>query len=327
MEFLKNNNSNRKKTLPIRGKEIKLPIYFPSISSVKTGKTSPANYFKILQALSPHFLVSAYDIYKSKKREEFIKELKLHIEKDDGAIIILDSGNYEKFWLKDKNWKVEMFNSILKENICDLAFCYDNLNPKSFKSNVSFIKESINLSQNCTKKSTIIPIVHSNKQSLSKTILNLRNQINFSMVAIPERELGDGIIERVKTITKIRKELNDLDTYIYLHILGTGNPLSLILFSFAGADTFDGLEWCQTVVDSKTALLYHFQQRDLIIDDCEFCNEPTFNYTIKTFAHNLKFYNAWMSKIQKAIDTNTEIELLNEYFNPSIVSQLKNIWK
>ena len=326
MSFLLENDLSRKKTLPIGGKSVKLPIYFPSISTVKTGKTTPIAYFRVLQALFPNFLVSAYDIYNSKDKDAFIKELKLNKEQNK-AIIILDSGNYERFWLKDARWNQRKFNSIIKQNICDLAFCYDKLNPTIIQNDIAWLKKSITASQTLTSSSSIVPIVHSKKHdSFPDIILELHKQLNFAIIAVPERELGDGIIQRTETITKLRKALNKLDTYIYIHVLGTGNPRTLLLFSLAGADTFDGLEWCQTVVDSKTALLYHFQQRELIIDDCLFCHDSEFDYNLKTFAHNLNFYNTWMKKIQDAIESNKETELLQEYFDSNFVSQLKNIW-
>ena len=82
------------------------------------------------------------------------------------------------------------------------------------------------------------------------------------MVAIPERELGDGIIERVRTVRDIRRALNGLGKYYPLHLLGTGNPITMIALAAAGADCFDGLEWCRTVVDYEHLTLFHFQHFD-----------------------------------------------------------------
>lgn len=329
MEFLKENNKNRKKYFPVGGRSLKLPIYLPSISSVKTGKIDPFDYYNMLSAMSPHFLVSAYDIHNSKRKKKFISALKKNMSKDERAIIILDSGNYEKFWLEDDNWKIQFFNSIIKENICDLAFCYDNQKPPDIKKNIRWIAKSVNASQKEASSTSIIPIVHSKKKNdVVKSVMGLKKVLNFSTVAIPERELGNGVIERTKIITELRKALNEKNNeYTYIHVLGTGNPLSLLLFSFAGADTFDGLEWCQTVVDPKTSLLYHFQQRELIQDDCGFCSANNLDYNTKTLGHNLLFYLSWMNKIQEAIELGNEEKLLEEYFTKNIISQLQQIWK
>jgi len=134
------------------------------------------------------------------------------------------------------------------------------------------------------------------------------------------------LLERVSTITRLRKELNKLENYVFLHLLGTGNPFSLLLFSLAGADSFDGLEWCQTTVNTQTYVLYHFQQRELIKDDCIFCKANDLDYNLKTLGHNLVFYTSWMKKIQDAIENKEEHVLLGQIFDDSFLNSLSEIW-
>lgn len=325
MKFLEENSEKRKLFFPARGRALKLPVYFPSISSVKTG-LSPFDYFKILKGLGqPHFLVSAYDIDKSFQRDEFIKELQLNLA-EDGPIILMDSGNYESWWMRDKGWLLTSFNEILKQGVSDLAFCYDNQSPPTdIKLNAEAVAVSTRESQGVTNSTSIIPIIHCKKENIIAAVLELHSQTNFSMVSIPERILGDGLIERVETVTNLRKELNKFENYTYIHLLGTGNPFSLLLLSLAGADSFDGLEWCQTVVNSKTAVLYHFQQRELILDGCNFCNSDL-DYTLSTLGHNITFYKSWMKEIQDAISSKEEVELLNKWFDAEFLKVLEKIW-
>lgn len=326
MKFLKDNRSSRKLHFPVRGKVLRLPIYFPSISSIKTG-LSPFDYFNVLEALQQtHFLVSAFDIDKSFQKEEFIKALKTNRNKN-GAIILMDSGNYESYWIRDKSWSIEGFNEILKHDVSDLAFCYDNqFPPDDSKENATGVAMSTKKSQEVATTTSIIPIIHCTKENLNDAVLELCNQTNLPMISIPERILGEGLLERVKTVTNLRKELNKLDNYTFIHLLGTGNPFSLLLFSLAGADSFDGLEWCQTTVNSETALLYHFQQRELINDNCTFCKSGELDYNLTTLGHNLTFYNDWMKKIQDAIEANSEEDLLHKYFDAKFVNNLTKIW-
>jgi hypothetical protein len=325
MNFFAENNSKRKLFFPVRGKTLRLPSYFPSISSVKTG-LSPFDYFNILQGLGQsHFLVSAFDIDKSFQRNEFIKKLQANIN-NDGPIVLMDSGNYESWWMRDKKWGLESFNKILKCDVSDLAFCYDNQTPPNdINKNAEIVARSTKASQDISKTTTIIPIIHCNKENLIDAVLELHSQTNFEMVSIPERILGEGLLERIKTVTNLRKALNKLDNYAYIHLLGTGNPFSLLLFSLAGADSFDGLEWCQTVVNSKTAVLYHFQQRELILDSCNFCKSDL-DYTLSTIGHNITFYNNWMKEIQDAIEAKKEVDLLKDWFDSIFVSSLEKIW-
>lgn len=325
MSFIEQNRKRRKLFLPAGGQTLRLPVYFPSISSVKTG-LSPFEYFKILIALKqPNFLVSAYDVDNAFQKKDFITALKEN-HLTQGSLILMDSGNYESFWIRDNTWNIESLNKILKENVCDLAFCFDNqFPPKDINQNSIEIIGSTKNSQAISSSTTIIPIVHCNKNDLTETVIKLYEKINFLMVAIPERILGDGLLERMKTIVSLRKELNKLNDYTYIHLLGTGNPHSLLLLSLAGADSFDGLEWCQTTVDSKSGVLHHFQQRELIKDDCNFCNDPELDYMLKTLGHNLIFYNEWMKKIQDSIVTNTELKLVKQYFSPTVVEEIMKI--
>lgn len=327
MGFITENNAKRSLFLPVRGKTLSIPVYFPSISSIKTN-LSPFAYFKVLKALGQsHFLVSAYDVHNSRFRTEFLKALQLN-QKEDGAIILMDSGNYESFWLRDKVWNISTFNDIVKEDIADLAFCFDNqFPPADISENAKGVKDSTQNTQSISLKTSIIPITHCTKENLTQTVINVCDETNSLFISVPERILGDGMLERVKTITALRKELNKRENYVYIHVLGTGNPFSLLLLSLAGADSFDGLEWCQTVVNSDTALLYHFQQRELIKDDCQFCKDDGLDYLSATLGHNLIFYKDWMKQLQVAIQTNTENELLKKYFTPNFIESLNQIWK
>lgn len=326
MQFLYDNKAKRKLFFSVRGKTLRLPVYFPSISSVKTG-LSPFDYFNILKALKQQqFLVSAFDIDRSFQKKEFIAALQEN-RNADGSIILMDSGNYESYWTRDKNWNIGGFNEILKQEVSDLAFCYDNQFPSgNSKENATCVAMSTKKSQEVTIATSIIPIIHCKRENLNETVLQLCNQTNTLMVSIPERILGDGLLERVQTLTNLRRELNRLDNYTFIHLLGTGNPFSLLLFSLAGADSFDGLEWCQTTVNSKTALLYHFQQRELINDNCCFCKSDDFDYNLTTLGHNLTFYNNWMKEIQDAINANSEGNLLNKYFETNFINCLTKVW-
>lgn len=313
--------------MPIGGRALPTPHYFPSISSLKTN-LQPTAYFEVLSRLGhPSFLVSAYDIEHARSKSQFIAALKKH-RRSHRTLVLMDSGNYESFWSSSDDWDKSKFEAILKNEVCDIAFCFDNQKPpKSIERNVSGIVSSTKSSQKLAGRTTITPIVHCERKALNDTVLALVKKLNPPIIAIPERMLGDGLLARVQTLTSLRKELNKLENYVFIHLLGTGNPLSLLLFALAGADSFDSLEWCQTTVDSRTGLLYHFQQRDLIRDDCPFCDRDSgLNYTLATLGHNLHFYSAWMAKLQGVVSSSGEKELLKEHFSKEFLTELEAIW-
>ncbi len=89
--------------------------------------------------------------------------------------------------------------------------------------------------------------------------------------------------------------------YCPLHLLGTGNPLSIIAYALAGADSFDGLEWCQTVADHDTGRLLHFQQWDLLRHQTEWGRNNALPYIQSVLMHNLCFYGRLMADLHEAI--------------------------
>ena len=103
----------------------------------------------------------------------------------------------------------------------------------------------------------IVPIVHSRRLKTGKydltrlpwLLCELAKDLHPLIISVPERELGDGLIERVRAMQWIRQELDALPFYQPIHLLGTGNPWSIAALAAAGADSFDGLEWCRVVVD------------------------------------------------------------------------------
>jgi len=281
---------NRKMNISIAGTFLSLPCFFPSISSIKTN-LPPLEYLKILTALKyPLLLISAYDLYYCNSKQ--LKAIKKLLENavNNKQIVLVDSGNYESYWKNDKTWSIEKYREILKSIPHQIAFCYD-----VFKGGIDLqgiinnIEDEVAKSQSFSH-GTIVPILHSTKKLLPNIITILVDRLNPLFIAIPERELGDGMLERATNVFEIRKELNKKSQYYHLHLLGTGNPLSILIYSICGADSFDGLEWCQTTVNHDTGLLYHFQQREFFKLDPKLQKISDLPYTQLTLVCNLEFY-------------------------------------
>ena len=317
------NRINRKMDISIGGTFLTLPCFSPSISTIKTN-LPPLEYLKILTALKyPLFLISAYDLYHcNSKQLNAIKKLLEHAI-NNKQIVLIDSGNYESYWKSDKTWSIEKYREILKSIPHQIAFCYDvfkwGIDSQGIINN---IEDEVVKSQSFSH-GTIVPILHSPKELLPKTIAKLADRLNPLIIAIPERELGDGMLERATNVFKIRKELNKKLQYCPLHLLGTGNPLSILIYSICGADSFDGLEWCQTTVNHDTGLLYHFQQRAFFTLDPKLRKISNLPYTQLTLVSNLEFYNKWINKINKGFLNNNIMEIVDSYLPNQMVALLK----
>lgn len=303
------------------GKSVTLPVFYASVSSVKTSLPA-VEYMKVLAVTKyPQFLVSAYDLYYSADRTRMTGLLRNAI--DAGAIVLMDSGNYESYWREDARWTFNTYIGKLTDARYHLAFSFDNQTPpKSIAKNVGDVEERIVKTLQLAPRASIVPILHGKPSQLPAIAKEIIRRLQPLMIAVPERELGEGMIARVRTLACIRRTLNASGAYTPIHLLGTGNPLSLLLFSAYGADSFDGLDWCQTTVDHSTGFLFHFQQREFFGHQSPFCEAKELPYAQATLAHNLMFYDDWMNGIRHHTQTGRMDSLLAKHFTSEFLSAL-----
>ena len=299
----------RPQSIFLESKQIQTPAYFPSISSVKTPR-QPLDYLSVLSALSgvtDKFLVSAFDLIPLKSEPD--ARNCIDKARDAGSIVLMDSGNYESFWKNAQaSWKQLDFHASLEAYSCDIAFGFDEQSPPNDEGqHVDLIVGRWRLDQDRAGKCRIIPIVHGNSNALPELCRKVAQKTGVEFIAVAERRLGDGLIARALAIRAIRQSLDSLGRYVFLHILGTGNPISMAVFSVEGADSFDGLEWCQTVVDHDTGFLFHLSQADFFIGQSAW-SETDFPFHIKVLAHNLEFYMDWMGCLQRANNQKLKME-------------------
>jgi queuine/archaeosine tRNA-ribosyltransferase len=310
---------NRTTFIEHQNLHIDLPLFFPSISSVKTS-FRPIDYLRLIEASKcPNFLISAYDIYNQDDlgKNEMIGTL--NNMKKEGRLILLDSGNYESYWHKDGKWTIDKYNEILTNEFCSFCFSFDHqkIDDVSKDDLVKIAIKNTESNQNITN-GTIAPIVHSKWEDLEYVCFNVVKNLNPKFIAVPERLLGSGIIARVQKLRQIRTSLNELGYYTPIHLLGTGNPFSLLLFAYAGADTFDGLEWCQTCIDENNFNVHHFQLRELF----DHKTGTIKNYDIETLLNNISVYQSINKQIQTAFNNNEMMSFMEKYISKEVIKKL-----
>jgi len=305
----------KKRSVYLGGTSMPLPCFFPSVSSVKTN-LMPVDYIELLTAATyPLYLISAYDIARSTPEHQTRISDALKKSREQGSVILMDSGNYESFWKAADDWRVERFHAVIGAYEHDIAFCYDNQNPPQTVDATSedVIKSVLRDQEYST--GTVVPIVHGPAALLPHAAQKVAEKLCPILLAVPERALGEGIVARAATVRKIRNALNTLSFYCPLHLLGTGNPISIIVYTMAGADSFDGLEWCQTVVDHDTALLYHFQQWDFVKSQTEWGTNGDLPYIQSVLMHNLEFFSSFMRDLQEAAIRDALDDILARYLS------------
>jgi hypothetical protein len=65
----------------------------------------------------------------------------------------------------------------------------------------------------------------------------------FSVVGITEKELDDSLFGAMTKIARLRTQMNGLGVDAPIHIFGSLDALTTVLYFLAGAEIFDGLTW------------------------------------------------------------------------------------
>ncbi len=89
---------------------------------------------------------------------------------------------------------------------------------------------------------------------LLPTLSSLANIGTICAVGFTEKELGNSTFERMRSIAKIRKRLDNLGANVPIHIFGCLDPVTTPLYFLSGADLFDGLTWLRYGLSSQFAV-------------------------------------------------------------------------
>jgi tRNA-guanine family transglycosylase len=280
-------------------------------------------YYTLLKESGyPGFLISAYDVFHNENRNAIINDFN-NVTDNSNTFTLMDSGNYEAFWHKDKEWSEDKFESILKDIRSDICFSYDVFYKKES------IKEYSRKTALLTLKAasmqafgTTVPIIHGTKENIPEIVKGVTDEIFPEIIGFAEKDLGSSLLERAHTIKTIRDVIDRKTDDVPIHILGTGNPTSLMLYSLCGADLFDGLEWCKNAISSSNAHVYHFVQRELFECDCEACAAEKNVYARAAMLHNLIFYDNFLSEIRAALAEGDINELVSKYLPKHIQAKI-----
>ncbi len=213
------------------------------------------------------------------------------------------SGNYESYWKNaQKNWSQVDYHKIVSKITCDLIFGFDEQSPPTnMDDHITLVVERWKMDQNVAGDRRVIPIVHSGSSELPELCARVIGETGVDIIGVPERRLGNGIVERALSLKAIRSSLNKLGRYVLIHVLGTGNPASIAFYSAMGADSFDGLEWCQTVVDHDTGTLHHLSHIDFFRLQTPWGESEKLSFHAQVLAHNIDFISRWMEHLRNAM--------------------------
>ncbi len=297
--------------LDFSNKVLSTPTYFPAISSVEKNKKIENLIELIIKSSFPQMLISAFDYhYFFKKNKKLVSSLNKYSKKN---FLFVDSGGYESYWNQEKNWKEILYKKTIPKIKSDFHTSYDEENNSKEKLEKFF--DRIIDGGSLFPSSQYIPIFHAeNSQTLLETLKTFLSEYPFAInfIAVREKELGFTISERAKTVFQIRKIIDKAGGDQILHVLGAGHPLSIALYSYCGADSFDSTDWFNHTMDMKAGILRDISQLELV-SGVSPSVEKIKNPYVRMVVHNLDSYYAYMKKIQAMIKNNTLKQFLNSH--------------
>ncbi len=157
---------SRPSSIKILDKEILLPGFFRSVSSFET-QVPPLACLELLDVHQAKLvLVSAYDMILGDNRPAMYEAIRKMRKR--GALIIMDSGNYEAYRKNDfkttankKGWSREKFISAVDRVPFDFAFCFDNFKTgDDAKKVIAEVIRRTRLDHDLDRTKLICPIVH-----------------------------------------------------------------------------------------------------------------------------------------------------------------------
>ena len=232
------------------------------------------------EVLTDSMLVSAYDLYYAHlgKNPTFPTEL-----------VIVDSGGYETSEDHDfsailrHTGKIDTWKSDMHLKQLD---AWPSHNPAIF---VSFDHGSIRkpfeeqiddaraLSSRYPKQMFTLLLKPTNKDQQFIDVSDLIRYVpafsDFDVIGFTEKELGNSLIGRMHTIAKFRLAMDEIGVKAPIHIFGSLDPITSVLYFMAGAEIFDGLTWIRYSYHQGKAVYYHnygaimngLQERDALV--------------------------------------------------------------
>lgn len=179
------------------------------------------------------------------------------------SLIFLDSGGYEAQKEADlsdyfdslnaeyadcKGWSEELFEQAVRDFqplVPLVHISYDHPGrrisiPQQVDAALKFGGPSTQLCRELLLK----PSTKRNFLDMDDVVAHTKKYAPFAVLGVTEKELGSSLLARMTNIARLRRSLREarLDA-IPIHVFGSLDTLSTLLYFVMGADIFDGLTW------------------------------------------------------------------------------------
>src|SRR5206468_5163437 len=225
---------------------LETPLLLPSFSS--KGFPQVAKIMKLMgEFITGPILVSAYDIY----HKEITQKITF------SELIFLDSGGYEARYEHDlseaygklhrpKPWNRRFHEAALRNwssKWPTIAVTYDS--PAQFQKFTDQVKAAKECKASHPKFLWELLLKPETKKDkfigLEKAIKHVHQLRDFAVVGMTEKEIDDSLFGAMTKIARLRAAMDADDVRAPIHIFGSLDPLTSVLYFISGAEIFDGL--------------------------------------------------------------------------------------
>lgn len=325
------------------GDFLETPLLVPSFSSKgfrykKNGTKLTSEITGFLKStsmsLNETVLFSAYDINKG-----FIPKLTSAGVSCYPQFTFIDSGGYETSEghdfsevykhpaTSDKKWNINGYNKIINswpDRFSAIIVSYDNGRdkPKKITQQITSGKNFFNSRDKFLHDFLIKPSRKESYLNIDEIISNISLLKGFDIIGLTEKELGPSIQERTKNIALIRTALDKVDNPAPLHIFGSLDPVTSVIYFLAGAEIFDGLTWLRYgYCDGKAIYQHNYNSLKIGIQEVDDVARDL------SFVQNLVYLRSLQAEMKRFVHTkdyksfthNSELfKNVNEYLHTII---------
>lgn len=240
------------------------PILLPSFSSKGFPKLQKV-FDAAQEYISDEILVSAYDVGRKNLKRAF----------EFSTAIFLDSGGYEaskELDLSDTyesdyaatKWTLSDYQDVIKSwstSVPTVFVTYDSPSDRTTLPKQIKRAKALAVSKGPSAKDFLIKpeTKAGTRLDMKKILPACKHMDEFAVIGVTEKEIGNGLLDRMFNIAQLRLELDKHDPTRPIHVFGSLDTITTFMYFLAGADIFDGLTWLRyAFLDGDTVYRYSY---------------------------------------------------------------------
>ena len=236
--------------------EVQTPLIVPSFSSRGFSQVSEI-WEEFRHRLYGVALVSSLDVAEGLIPTDVTDTLNFTIY-DSGLYETSDqfmSASGEHILPYSTDWTRSQYHKTVTEIDNTANFMLVNFDHRGrLEEQLEFASEDFSIAPNAATDFLLKPERATEIVNISKLASCTQALGQFDVVGITEREAGNSLVKRCRSVIMLRNILDDACLDIPIHIFGAITPLEILTYFFCGADVFDGLNWLRSSFKTTTSV-------------------------------------------------------------------------